>query len=141
MFALYEAFRNGSELGLPLPRPYRDYIDWLQQQEFSKAEPFWRQKLNGFSAPTPLVVDQLASAVGNDGTRLGDREARLSAEITTKLRSLVKENHLTLNSVVQGAWSLLLTRYSGQDEVVFGVTRACRRSTFEGRGRDGWNLH
>ena len=61
VFAFYEAFRSGTELELPLPRPYRDYIDWLQQQDFSKAEPFWRQTLKGFSAPTPLVVDHLAS--------------------------------------------------------------------------------
>ena len=78
VFAFYEAFRSGTELELPLPRPYRDYIDWLQQQDFSKAEPFWRQTLKGFSAPTPLVVDHLASTGGDEGTRQGDQEVWLS---------------------------------------------------------------
>jgi amino acid adenylation domain-containing protein len=132
VFTFYEAFKRGEEMKLPLPRPYRDYIDWLQQQDFSKAEPFWRQTLKDFSAPTPLVVDHVPSTGGDDGTRQGDQEIWLSTEITTTLRSLARENQLTLNTVVQGAWALLLNRYSGEADVVFGATRACRRSSVEG---------
>lgn len=132
LFAFYEAFRSGTELELHRPRPYRDYIDWLQQQDFSKAEPFWRKTLKGFSAPTPLVIDHRAALAGNDGTHQADQVVWLSSEITTSLRTLAEENELTLNTIVQGAWALLLNRYSGQDDVVFGGTRACRRSTVEG---------
>jgi len=39
---------------------------------------------------------------------------------------------VTMNAVVQGAWALLLQRYSGEDDVVFGSTRACRRSALGG---------
>jgi amino acid adenylation domain-containing protein len=64
----------------------------------------------------------------------GEREIRLSAELSGALRSLSEENQLTVNTIVQGAWSLLLSRYSDQIEVVFGVTRSCRRSAIEGGG-------
>lgn len=132
VFAFYEAFRRGEERNLPLPRPYRDYIDWLQQQDFSGSEAFWRQTLKDFTAPTPLAVDRPPSTEGDDAILQGDQEIRLSTEITTTLRSLASENQLTLNTVVQGAWALLLSRYSGEADVVFGATRACRRSSVEG---------
>jgi amino acid adenylation domain-containing protein len=132
VFTFYEAFRQGEEMELPLPRPYRDYIDWLQRQDFSRSEAFWRQTLKGFTAPTPLVVDHTPGTGGDEGTHQDDQEIWLSTEITTTLRSLAKENQLTLNTVVQGAWALLLSRYSGEADVVFGATRACRRSSVEG---------
>jgi amino acid adenylation domain-containing protein len=132
VFAHYEAFRAGKELTLQPPRPYRDYIGWLQEQDFSKAEGFWRNLLRGFTAPTPLVVDHVSTPDAKAEIRKGDQEIRLSAEITSALRSLAEEHELTLSTIVQGAWSLLLARYSNETEVVFGVTRACRRSTIEG---------
>ena len=132
VFAHYEALCAGTELRLELPRPYRDYIGWLREQDFSKVEGFWRNALKGFTAPTPLVVDHVSSADRETEIRKGDKEIRLSVEITSALRSLAEENELTLNTIVQGAWSLLLRRYSNESEVVFGVTRACRRSTIEG---------
>jgi len=132
VFTFYEAFRRGEEMKLPPPRPYRDYIDWLQRQDFLKDENFWRQTLKGFAAPTPLVVDHTPGTGGDEGTRQGDQEIWLSTEITTRLRSLADENQLTLNTVVQGAWAVLLSRCSGEVDVLFGATRACRWSSVEG---------
>jgi amino acid adenylation domain-containing protein len=132
VFAHYEAFHAGTELRLERPRPYRDYIGWLQEQDFAAAEGFWRNALKGFTAPTPLVVDHVSDADRETEIRKGDKDIRLSAEITSALRSFAEENELTLNTIVQGAWSLLLSRYSNETEVVFGATRACRRSTIEG---------
>ena len=57
VIAFYESFRQGKEISLPIPRPYRHYIDWLQQQDFSTDEAFWRETLKGFTTPTPLIVD------------------------------------------------------------------------------------
>jgi non-ribosomal peptide synthetase component F len=48
------------------------------------------------------------------------------------LQSLAKEHQLTLNTLVQGAWALLLSRYSGETDVVFSATKSCRRSTIAG---------
>ena len=57
-FAFYEVLDKGEDVFLEPARPYEDYIDWLQKQDFSQAEVFWRQTLKGFTAPTPLVLDQ-----------------------------------------------------------------------------------
>ena len=53
----YDAFRRGRPLDLPRPRPYRDFIAWLQKQDLAKAQAFWRTSLKGFESPTPLGLD------------------------------------------------------------------------------------
>ncbi|MUG96546.1 amino acid adenylation domain-containing protein [Scytonema sp. UIC 10036] len=122
VLALYEANHRGEHLHLLPARPYREYIDWLQQQDSDRAKNFWQQNLQGFEAPTSLG--------GNRGQGIGDREERrydehlfqLSQTLTDKLQDAARQHHLTLNNLVQGAWGLLLSRYSGESDVVFGAT-------------------
>jgi amino acid adenylation domain-containing protein len=121
VFAFYEAFGKGEDLYLPVPRPYEDYIAWLQQQNMSEAERFWRQKLNGFTAPTPMTVDRIPS----DSERLlgyATESVELSRAATATLQSFARQHQLTLNNLVQGAWTILLSRYSGESDIAFGVT-------------------
>lgn len=133
VFAFYDAFCQGEDLQLEQPHPYRDHIQWLQQQDLSKAEGFWRHLLKGFTAPTPLVVDRAPKTGLEQGkSGWGEQEIRLSVASTSQLQSLAQQHQLTLNTLVQGAWALLLSRYSGEADVVFGATRACRRSSVAG---------
>ncbi|TAF17994.1 MAG: non-ribosomal peptide synthetase, partial [Nostocales cyanobacterium] len=127
-FTFYDAFREGKDLQLPQPRPYQDHIAWLQEQNWSQAESFWGNLLKGFSAPTPLLVDSNLS----EKSGFGEQAIRLSDKTTAILRSLAKQHQITLNTLVQGAWALLLSRYSGESDVVFGATRACRYSSVPG---------
>lgn len=130
VFAFYEALRKGAVPQMPLPRPYSDYIDWLAEQDLSGAETFWRDFLKGFTAPTPLIGGH--NAYTNEHQQYIEQETRLSAALTGALRGLAKAQGVSLNNLVQGAWALLLSRYSGEQDVVFGATRACRSSALEG---------
>src|SRR5215475_6995991 len=66
--AFYEAFSTDRELDIEPPRPYRDYIAWLQRQDISKAESFWREALKGFTVATPLPVRRrVVSETGTEG--------------------------------------------------------------------------
>jgi amino acid adenylation domain-containing protein len=121
IFAFYEALRSGRDLHLEPPRPFRDYIAWLRRQDMAEAESFWRQTLEDFAAPTPLTVDRYAGPVG-DSPEYDELEIRLPTQTVNQLRALAQQNQLTLNTLVQGAWALLLGRYSGEEEVVFGAT-------------------
>jgi hypothetical protein len=136
LFELYEAFRQGRDLSLPTPQPYRDHIDWLGRQELAPAEAFWRQALQGFTAPTPVVVDRSlpakSSVVSHRETGYGEQETQLLESVTAALQALAQQHQFTMNTLVQGAWALLLSRYSGEEEVLFGATRACRRSGVAG---------
>ncbi|NLG50016.1 MAG: amino acid adenylation domain-containing protein, partial [Chloroflexi bacterium] len=117
VLACYEAFHQGRDLYLPPPRPYREYIAWLQRQDAAQAEAYWRGALQGITAPTPLVVDGAYPRQG-----YAEEKGHLSAEVTAQLLMLARQRRLTLSTLVQGAWALLLGRYSGEEDVVLGAT-------------------
>jgi len=128
VFQDYQALRSGPVFEPPRTRPYRDYIVWLQQQDKTKAEAFWRRRLAGFEAPTSL---RLANPDPNR-TGYGNQQLRLTAATTDRLTQLARQNEITLNTVVQGAWSILLHRYSGDRDILFGVTVSGRPADLDG---------
>jgi hypothetical protein len=127
---VYDALCRGVEPELPPCRPFRDYIAWLQRRDPARAEAFWRSELAGFTAPTPLGIDR-APAGATPGPHAA-REAGLSAELTAYLETLTRARQLTLSTIVQGAWALLLSRYSGREDVVFGLTVSGRPAELAG---------
>ncbi len=128
VFASYEALRHGEEPRLGRPRPYRDYIAWLEAQDLARAEVYWRERLAGFRAATPLRLEPPR------GTATGALEewSRLPAALTASLEGLARRHRLTLNTVLQGVWAILLSRYSGEMDVVFGTTVSGRPEGLEG---------
>jgi hypothetical protein len=132
IFAFYEAFCQGQHIRLKRSRPYADYIAWLQQQELSESETFWRQTLRGFTTPTPFGVDQAPRRLLATEEDHGEQQIRLSVTTTNALQSLARQYQLTLSTLVQGAWALLLSRYSGEEDVVFGTTVSGRPADLVG---------
>ena len=132
VFACYEALRQGQILSLPSRRPYRDYITWLRQQDISKAEIYWRETLRGFTTPTALNSDLTPHRTEESTGDYHDQRLRLPESITTALQTLARQQQLTLNTLVQGAWALLLSHYSGQQDIVFGVIVSGRPATLTG---------
>ncbi|MFB2837782.1 non-ribosomal peptide synthetase [Floridanema evergladense] len=127
VFVLYEANYRGESLSLTPSRPYRDYIYWLQQQDIEKAKTFWKETLKGFEFPTPFRVDKKSREDKPEEQQNYDEQLfTLSKEITENLQYLARQHHLTLNTLVQGAYALLLSCYSGENDLVFGATVAGR---------------
>ncbi|HLM73374.1 MAG TPA: amino acid adenylation domain-containing protein, partial [Polyangiaceae bacterium] len=131
-FDFYEALRAGTELVMPVPRPFRDYVQWLKARSPAEDEAFWREALRGFSSPTPLPIEATAAPEPDRPINASAARRRIEESVTARLRALAKEGGVTLNTVVQAAWGLLLARMSGQRDVIFGATRACRHNTVEG---------
>lgn len=132
VLAFYEAFSQGQDLHLEKPRPYRDYIAWLKKQDISTAEAFWRQTLQDFTRPTPLGAIAQPTGFSDQEQPYAERRVFLSAVATTTLQSLARQHRLTLNTLIQGVWALLLSRYSSKEDVVFGITVSGRPSELEG---------
>jgi len=145
VLAVYQAAAGGGKEAsarLEPRRPYKDYIVWLRQQDLAEAEAYWRRVLAGFAEATPLGVDASAGGLagGPAGGRAGgDAEAayelrltRLGAAATARLKSFAQRNRLTSSTLVQGAWALLLSRYGGSRDVVFGVTVSGRPPVLKG---------
>src|SRR5262249_49192263 len=125
---LYEAERSGEPAALEQPRPYRDYIAWLEVQDLSEVETFWRGRLAGFTAPTPLPAER--TRTGDGGATEG--QVLLPEPLTASLQELSRHRQVTLNTLVQGAWALLLARWSGEDDVIFGAVTAGRPTALPG---------
>jgi len=136
VFALYEAAVAGREAHLPPPpRPYRDYIAWLAERDQAAAEGYWRRTLAGFAVPTPAPFDHPAALGRADGSHAADyheRTAVLPASRTAGLESLAQRLQVTLNTLVQGAWALLLSRYAQVSDVVFGAVVSGRPAELPG---------
>ena len=123
VFRFYEAFLRGGDLSLPVPRPYRDYVVWLRKQDLHAAEAFWRDELRGVQAPTPLGVDRPARGSRHAGPEcFGEERLDLPGAATEALHALARRQRVTVSTIVQGAWALLLSCYSGEEDVVFGAT-------------------
>ncbi|HEU4510844.1 MAG TPA: amino acid adenylation domain-containing protein [Pyrinomonadaceae bacterium] len=129
--AIYDALQRGESVPPATTRPFRDYIAWLQKQEVTKAEEFWRRLLKGFDSPTSLGNYKLADENANVSDA-GEKTIKISPEATTRLETLSRQYQLTLNTLFQGAWGLLLSRYSGEPDVVFGATVSGRPADLEG---------
>jgi amino acid adenylation domain-containing protein/non-ribosomal peptide synthase protein (TIGR01720 family) len=132
-----EALKLGQTLVLEQPvQPYQNYIRWLKQQDLLEAERFWQQTLQGFKKPTPLGIlsSQLTGTEEPQAfsQRYDRQQAQLSSEETARLESLARQHHLTLNVLIQGVWSLLLNRYSGDCDLVFGATTSGRPAEISG---------
>jgi amino acid adenylation domain-containing protein len=130
--ACYDAIRKGQDLNLKPARPFRNYILWLQKQDLAKAEASWRKTLQGISAPTPLVIDRASRSRSDQPERAADVRLQLAPELSVALQSLARQQQVTLNTVMQAAWSLLLSRYSGQESVVFGTSVSGRPAGLPG---------
>ncbi len=127
VLACYVAGVRGELPVLPARRPFRDFVDWLEGQDPEREETFWRAELAGFRAATAVLPER---ATGEEGQ--GTEEARLPAVLTAGLRSLGRRYGLTLGTLVQGAWALLLSSYAGEDDVVFGTVVSGRPAELEG---------
>jgi polyketide synthase PksJ len=132
--AAYLAFAGGEEPRLAACRPYRDYIKWLQQQDDKAAEAFWRDALRGLEGPTPLPGDRRTGPAEAEGpsASFNQHVVKLSPEVTAGLSAMGRRHQLTVNTIVQGAWGLLLGRRSGLRDVVFGATVSGRPSALAG---------
>ncbi|MFT3774240.1 MAG: amino acid adenylation domain-containing protein [Minicystis sp.] len=135
VFAAYEALGEGREPALPERRPYRHFIEWLRRRDEGASDGFWRSLLAGFRAPTPLLGGK-GDVRSVEEIEYGERTQRLSRADSAALVDFGKQHKISLNTLIQGAWSLLLARYAGEGDVVFGATRACRRTALGGEGTE-----
>ncbi|WP_051828697.1 condensation domain-containing protein [Streptomyces bicolor] len=123
---LYAA--DGDSAVLPAPVSYRDYLVWLGRQDKNAARAAWQEDLAGAEEPT--LVAPAAPGRAPLAPEILTREvpARLAEEVT----SFARRHGLTVNTVVQGAWALVLARLSGRTDVVFGATVAGRPAELPG---------
>ncbi|MEO5876853.1 MAG: amino acid adenylation domain-containing protein, partial [Streptosporangiaceae bacterium] len=126
LFALY--LSGGQDAGLPRATPYKNYLAWLAGQDREAAEAAWRQALDGVDEPT-LAAPHAADLP----PVLPDRAlVELDAGITKKLTRVGRRHGVTVNTLLQAAWGVVLGQLTGRDDVVFGAAVSGRPADLPG---------
>ncbi|PWI09284.1 non-ribosomal peptide synthetase [Streptomyces sp. NWU339] len=103
---------------LPPARNYGDYLAWLATQDQEASEARWKAELDGFDQPTLVAPN---AAFQGTASALGRVEVPLSIDRGRELARRAAELGVTLNTLLQGAWAILLSQLTGQQDVVFGA--------------------
>ncbi len=157
VFDCYQALHQGQSPVVKAGTTYQRFISWLKQQDQAAAEAFWREELKGIEAATELPiwpgerpgggamsgpktlptggVEPNLSRV-NPGEDLENQApspaVTFSAAVTATVQEILRSHHLTLNTLMQGIWAILLHGYSGQSDVLFGATVSGRQGDLAG---------
>ncbi|MBL4660444.1 MAG: amino acid adenylation domain-containing protein, partial [Alcanivoracaceae bacterium] len=129
LFFAYNASLDESDALKPAPS-FRRYLHWLGEQDKTTAKRFWHEYLKGFTSPTPLVVRKSTPDASPSGAHEINRS--LSKSVYAQLQTLCKQHGITLNSICQTAWAALLSRYSGDEDILFAITSSGRPGDIEG---------
>ena len=129
-FQSYAALVQGQQPMLPPPGKYEDFISWLQDFDKADALQFWKNYLHGFEAPTPLACKK--QPLPDQKKDYFECEVYLSESHAAELQQFARDNHITLNTVIQAGWGVLLARYSGEEDIVFGTTVSGRPADLTG---------
>ncbi|MBO4206029.1 non-ribosomal peptide synthetase [Micromonospora echinofusca] len=137
---LYKAIYHGREITLPTPNGPSDYVSWWRRQDQDAARAYWTEALAGHQPPAPLDLgdppggDLAGADPGGDGwdpVRHGYVALELG-ELANRLRDFSRSRRLTLNTLVQGAWTLVLSRCYGEPDVTVGATMSHRPAELPG---------
>jgi len=139
LLGAHQAERSGQPWLAPSRRSLANYLAWLDRQDRAGAESFWRNELAGFDDPTALAGH---GSPGAATRRYGAQQCQLDRSATDALRSYASQRRVTMSTVLQAAWALVLDRYQGpragrhgepqRPDVVFGVTTSGRPAGLAG---------
>jgi amino acid adenylation domain-containing protein len=127
--ALYEAITRDQPSPLPeLPVQYSDFAawqrEWLQGSVQDQQLDYWRRQLSGAPAVLQLPTDRPRPAM--QGHRGDIRSHVITKELVDRLAIFSQGEGATLFMTLLAGFNLLLSRYSGQEDIVVGSTIAGR---------------
>jgi len=121
---LYKARYHGQDVDLRPPAGPRGYVGWWRQQDPAEHRDYWQEALRDHVPPAPLDLGDTPDAT-DETVRHGHVQLDLGP-LAARLRTAARDRGLTLNTLVQGAWTLALSRSYGTDDVVVGATMSHR---------------
>lgn len=116
---------------------FADFIRWQQQKDKTEGMAYWKEQIGSFSSTVKLPQEKsLAPDSENDKGFESDRHEKLLYQcpesLTQALGALARDARLTINTVIEGLWGLLLSHWSAQDDILFGAVVPGRSSEIEG---------
>ncbi|WP_081481590.1 non-ribosomal peptide synthetase [Paenibacillus elgii] len=130
VFYIYLAIRKQTVPEFSAVRPYYDYIHWLEVQDAEKASDYWKLYLEGYEQqlllPKSRAHDKAAAYLPEK------LSFNLGAELTRRIHKVTRKHQVTSNTLMQTVWGILLQKYNGYKDVVFGSVVSGRPSELSG---------
>lgn len=120
----YHAIATNSAINRSVVVPYKQYILWLQNQDTSASKAYWKNELKNITSPT--IVRQYGVDATTTQSAYLEETLLMDAQLSSDFKLFVQQNNITLNTFFQGVWAILLSRYSGESDVVMGITTSGR---------------
>ncbi|RYG37787.1 MAG: hypothetical protein EOO01_29995, partial [Chitinophagaceae bacterium] len=120
LMAFYDAVCSGENAaGLPAVPSKKSYLNWIKNQDQARSKTFWTDALNDFETPT--LVGNRRQSQKDVENNFQTKSLILSQEQSQLLRDFSQRNQITLNTLVQGVWAILLSRYVEHEDIAFGT--------------------
>lgn len=132
----YDALVSGEK-----PESTLEYREETEDVIPAGADLYWRESLTGITQTTDYIADRLLRMPVPVGSGFEKESLILSAECSEEVGKLAERHGVTINNLVLGAYTLLLSRYSGREDVVFGVTRTGRGASSRLSNQVGMYIH
>ena len=124
----YEEYLNGRDPEKPKKTKYKELVKWYQNQDKSKQKRYWEEYLKGYKSKSFLGMNQVHKSMGESGKYL----YQMDEEMADDIYQFIRQEQITLAALIYTAWGILLQKYSGYEDIVFGVTMSGRTSDIAG---------
>ena len=129
-WSIYEDLRKQRSHVLPEKKPYKNYITWLEKRDKQESEKYWKQYLDGYAERSS--VPQLNTGALSGGYRSESQIYQFDKTIVDGLKKFSLMNHVTLNTILQTVWGVLLAKYNSTNDVAFGSVVSGRHPEIDG---------
>lgn len=114
---IYDCLSQGKPIALAPAQQFKTYIQWLEKQDREASRAYWKEYLRGFSQATGLPV----TVVAGSAPGYGEQHLHIDRQKTARLKQLAARAHTTVNTLLRTIWGVLLCKYNGVADVVFGT--------------------
>ncbi|MCP5052834.1 MAG: amino acid adenylation domain-containing protein, partial [bacterium] len=123
--------KDANRVAPPTKTKFKQFIQWLHQQDAGKQESFWNHFLADFKGrrEEPGKRRRKSPVV-----RTGNYRTRLPVEMSHRIDGFLKSHNITIASLLYSAWGLLLQQYTQGNDVLFDTTLSGRSAKIKGIG-------
>jgi fengycin family lipopeptide synthetase D len=132
LITIYRSLVNNQIIRLATPVPFKNYIDWLEEQDREEGLKYWENYLAGYDRQVSLPKLETRFKSSKHQYRLEEYHFELGEDETSLINGTANLNQVTLNTMFQTVWAILLQRYNNTEDVVFGAVVSGRSSEIEG---------
>ncbi|WP_373493940.1 amino acid adenylation domain-containing protein, partial [Aquiflexum sp.] len=131
LHGFYKSLVSGKQVSIYELEPYSRYIEWLHEIDHKKSSAYWNHYLSDYNTKAILPFDREA------GPRrtvyiAKDHDFWIGKELSDKISAIASKEKTTLNTIIQSAWGILLSKYNNTQDVVFGCVVSGRPSQLKG---------